>query len=194
MTHIKVSSIGKLVLIAFAIGVVGTAAAEKPSSAGGDKHEKHSKGENKQQKHSKSGDKHKKYSKKEQYHDPDDRKGYYDNRDYDDGDRSYYSGGKFFSDHHRTALRDYYNNYTRSGRCPPGLAKKNNGCMPPGQAKKWVIGQPFPRDMAYSDLSADLAMSLGLPPQGYRYVLTTSDILLINGAGIVMDAINDWGR
>ncbi|RWR53174.1 excinuclease ABC subunit A [Sinirhodobacter ferrireducens] len=24
--------------------------------------------------------------------------------------------------------------------CPPGLAKKNNGCMPPGQAKKWQRG------------------------------------------------------
>ena len=27
--------------------------------------------------------------------------------------------------------------------CPPGLAKKNNGCMPPGQAKK-VVGTLFP--------------------------------------------------
>ena len=194
MTHIKVSSIGKLVLIAFAIGVVGSAAAEKPSSAGGDKYEKYSKGENKQQKHSKSGDKHKEHSKKEQYNDHDDRKGYYDNRDYDDRDRSYYSGGKFFSDRHRTALRGYYDNYTRSGRCPPGLAKKNNGCIPPGQAKKWAIGQPLPGDMAYSDLSADLARILGLPPQGYRYVQSGSDILMINGARIVMDAINNWGR
>ena len=25
--------------------------------------------------------------------------------------------------------------------CPPGLAKKHNGCMPPGQAKKWARGQ-----------------------------------------------------
>ena len=28
------------------------------------------------------------------------------------------------------------------GGCPPGLAKKNNGCMPPGQAAKF-IGQPL---------------------------------------------------
>jgi hypothetical protein len=26
------------------------------------------------------------------------------------------------------------------GQCPPGLAKKNNGCLPPGQAKKYGIG------------------------------------------------------
>ncbi len=149
--------------MAIAIGVADQAVAEKPSWAGGDKHEKH--------------------SKKERYNDPDDKK-------------DYYSGGKgkYFSDWHRTAIRGYYDSYTRSGRCPLGLAKKNNGCMPPGQAKKWAIGQPLPHDMAYSDLSANLARSLGLPPQGYRYVQSASDILLINGAGIVMDAINNWGR
>lgn len=27
------------------------------------------------------------------------------------------------------------------GGCPPGLAKKLNGCMPPGQAKKFLRGQ-----------------------------------------------------
>ena len=31
------------------------------------------------------------------------------------------------------------------GGCPPGLAKKNNGCMPPGQVKKlYRTGQRFP--------------------------------------------------
>jgi Ni/Co efflux regulator RcnB len=30
------------------------------------------------------------------------------------------------------------------GACPPGLAKKNNGCMPPGQAKKlYSVGQRY---------------------------------------------------
>ena len=27
------------------------------------------------------------------------------------------------------------------GGCPPGLAKKNNGCLPPGQARKLARGQ-----------------------------------------------------
>ena len=26
-------------------------------------------------------------------------------------------------------------------RCPPGLAKKRNGCLPPGIAKKYAVGQ-----------------------------------------------------
>jgi hypothetical protein len=30
------------------------------------------------------------------------------------------------------------------GACPPGLAKKNNGCLPPGQAKKlYNVGQRY---------------------------------------------------
>ncbi|MGI8705354.1 MAG: hypothetical protein ACR2JJ_06110 [Sphingomicrobium sp.] len=33
------------------------------------------------------------------------------------------------------------------GTCPPGLAKKNNGCMPPGQAKKqFNVGQRYDRN------------------------------------------------
>jgi hypothetical protein len=30
--------------------------------------------------------------------------------------------------------------------CPPGLAKKDNGCMPPGQARKMDVGQRFQSD------------------------------------------------
>ena len=33
----------------------------------------------------------------------------------------------------------------RAGGCPPGLAKKHNGCMPPGQAKKLYRGQRWER-------------------------------------------------
>lgn len=33
------------------------------------------------------------------------------------------------------------------GSCPPGLAKKNNGCLPPGQAKKYYnVGQRYNRN------------------------------------------------
>lgn len=30
------------------------------------------------------------------------------------------------------------------GACPPGLAKKNPPCMPPGQARKLGLGQRYP--------------------------------------------------
>ena len=46
------------------------------------------------------------------------------------------------TDRDRSAVRTYYRNEFASGNCPPGLAKKNNGCLPPGQAKKlWTVGQ-----------------------------------------------------
>ena len=36
------------------------------------------------------------------------------------------------------------------GNCPPGLAKKNNGCLPPGQAKKlYNVGQRYDRSHGY---------------------------------------------
>lgn len=53
--------------------------------------------------------------------------------------------------------RGYWSNgrYFRDGRlygtsCPRGLAKKNNGCLPPGHAKaRWAVGQRLPN--AYRD-------------------------------------------
>ena len=39
-------------------------------------------------------------------------------------------------DRDRNVVRTYYRTEYAAGRCPPGLAKKNNGCLPPGQAKR----------------------------------------------------------
>ena len=92
-------------------------------------------------------------------------------------------------------IRDYYVGQFQAGQCPPGLAKKRNGCMPPGQAKKWHIGQPLPRDVVFYNLPPALVVELGPPPVGYRYVRAAADILLIAiGTGMVIDAIQDLGR
>jgi Ni/Co efflux regulator RcnB len=94
----------------------------------------------------------------------------------------------------RVIIRDYYGAAVRSGHCPPGLAKKNNGCMPPGQAKKWRQGEPLPRDVVFHDLPPALTMKLTLPPSGYRYVRVANDVLMIAaGTGLVVDAIRDLG-
>lgn len=98
----------------------------------------------------------------------------------------------YFNDQHRGIVRDYYTEEYRSGHCPPGLAKKHNGCLPPGQAKRWVIGRPLPRNVVYYDLPPHIIQSIGYPPPGYRYVRVASDILMIAiGSGLVLDAMAD---
>ncbi len=100
-----------------------------------------------------------------------------------------------FGEHHRTAVREYYGEAFRAGRCPRGLAKKHDGCMPPGQARKWELGRPLPHDVVFYDVPPALVVKLGPPPSGYRYVRVAGDILLIAiGTSMVMDAIRDLGR
>lgn len=99
-----------------------------------------------------------------------------------------------FGDRHRESVRDYFEPRVRAGRCPPGLAKKNNGCLPPGQAKQWVMGQRLPRDLVRYPLPLELRRQLGRAPAGYEYVRVDNDILmLIIGTGMVVDAIENLG-
>lgn len=103
--------------------------------------------------------------------------------------------GSYFGDNQRTAVRTYYGTQYSAGRCPPGLAKKNNGCMPPGQAKKWRVGQPLRGDVVYYSVPQSVIIQLGAPPPSYRYVRVAADILLIAiGTNLVVDAIQDLGR
>ena len=102
---------------------------------------------------------------------------------------------RHFEDRHHAMVRDYYAEQYRGGRCPPGLAKKHNGCMLPGQARKWEFGRPLPRDVIYYEVPHQLVVQIGVPPAGYRYVRVASDILMIViGTGMVIDAIQDLAR
>jgi hypothetical protein len=63
--------------------------------------------------------------------------------------------------------------YDRAG-CPPGLAKKNNGCLAPGQAKKLRIGQRYVQSYgydayAYNQIPYDLRREYGLDPSNNYY-------------------------
>jgi len=100
-----------------------------------------------------------------------------------------------FSEQNRISIHEYYAGQFRSGHCPPGLAKKGNGCMPPGQAKKWKIGRPLPRELVFHDLPPEVLVQLGPAPSRHRFVRVAQDILLIAvGTGMVVDAIDDIGR
>lgn len=103
--------------------------------------------------------------------------------------------GVYFGAPQRQALHDYYAPQFRSAKCPPGLAKKGNGCLPPGQAKKWRVGQPLPRDVVYYPVPNEISVRIGLPPAGYKYVRVAADILMIAvGTGMVIDAVDDLMR
>ena len=152
--------------------------ADKPEWAGGGKNDRH---ERKDQRDGRDDDRR------------DDRRG--DFRDDRRNDRRGDAMEFHFRDDNRRLVNDYYGQQFRSGHCPPGLAKKNNGCMPPGQAKKWRRGYALPHDVRYYDLPRDLVVRLPPPPQGHRYVRVASDILLIAiGSSMVIDAIEDIGR
>ena len=100
----------------------------------------------------------------------------------------------YFEDRHRVAVREYYGDQFRSGHCPPGLAKKHNGCMPPGQAKRWEIGRPLPRDVIYYEVPRPLVLQLGPAPSGYRYARVGGDILMLAiGTALVVEAIQNLG-
>lgn len=72
--------------------------------------------------------------------------------------------------------------------CPPGLAKKAVPCVPPGQAKKWIIGQPLPANTAWYEIRDWDRYGLPEPRDGNRYIMIDSEVLLVAIAtGIVLD-------
>ena len=161
-------------LVFSAVFVASAALADKPSKAGGNGAEKHN--EKGTQGKQKQGKGHDRGVSGEEY-------GY--------GVKA----SQHFNDEMRKSIHQYYGDKFRSGRCPPGLAKKANGCMPPGQAKKWMIGRPLPREVVFYDLPPEVLVQLGPVPSRHRFVRVASDILMIAvGTGMVVDAIEDIGR
>lgn len=101
--------------------------------------------------------------------------------------------GKEHSNHaatgHGQQGKGSLNGYGQGG-CPPGLAKKNNNCMPPGQAKKlYSVGQRFPATYgnmwSYNQVPYDLRSRYGLTANdryyygdGYLYQVDPRSMLI----------------
>lgn len=63
--------------------------------------------------------------------------------------------------------------------CPPGLAAKNNGCLPPGIAKRYTVGEVLPEGVPY-ELITDLShYGLNKPDGEWLYYLVDGDVLRI---------------
>jgi len=70
--------------------------------------------------------------------------------------------------------------------------RRNNGCLPPGQAKKrYAVGHPLAPGIAYGPVPPELAVRIGPPPPGYLYVSLDGDLLkAAAGTALVVDAID----
>ncbi len=89
--------------------------------------------------------------------------------------------GAVFGDQDRATVQAYYGDrYAQARRCPPGLAKKNNGCLPPGQAKKYIVGQPLAADVVWYPVPPVLVQRLPPLPTNHAYVRVGADVLVLN--------------
>lgn len=106
----------------------------------------------------------------------------------DNGHGNAGKGGKHVSSKDIDILRGYViGQYKRN--CPPGLAKKNPPCIPPGQAKKYGAGTVLPEG-GFSWVPKDIVSLLTPPPPHGRYVRVDKNIYLINeGTRKVLEAI-----
>ena len=91
----------------------------------------------------------------------------------------------------RALIRSYFGRTFTNGPCPPGLAKKETSCVPPGQAKSWTKGQPLGPRVVAAPLPNDLLVQLKTPV-GYQFVRVLNDVLLIaHDNRVVTDAVAD---
>ena len=99
--------------------------------------------------------------------------------------------GAYFNDQQRILVREYYTTrYSNNKRCPPGLAKKNNGCLPPGQVQDLVVGQPVPKNVTVYQVAQPVIRKLPPAPVGYRYERIGGDIVLVQQENnIIVDII-----
>jgi hypothetical protein len=103
------------------------------------------------------------------------------------------SGNVIIANRDRNAVYSYYRTEYAAGNCPPGLARKNNGCLPPGQARKlWAMGQPLPGSVIFYPLPGGLLGMLTPAPAGYQYVRVANDILMrAIGTRMIVGALAD---
>jgi hypothetical protein len=95
----------------------------------------------------------------------------------------------FNSSNDRNFVHEYYQQ-DYSHRCPPGLAKKHNGCRAPGQAKRYRVGYVLPKTVKWQPVPHDIFVRLRPAPANTQYVVVDRDVLLVSEATKqVLDAV-----
>lgn len=111
------------------------------------------------------------------------------------GDKEWKHGGGDRDDGDRGGYRNNYGYHHSSYRnCPPGLAKKHNGCMPPGQYRKyrWNRGQRLPNGYngytSYNQLPQRYVDQYNLDPNN-RYIYQDNTIYQVDPRTSVIQQI-----
>lgn len=174
----------KLAVVTTALLIATSSAyADKPDKGNGNGNS----GKNKEQNESRG----KKDDHKSGGYDRGDRDDYRDREGRRDASQSNVFVSFSFGSNETRIVRDYYSGQVSKGKCPPGLAKKGNGCQPPGQAKQWQKGRALGSDVRYYDIPNELRIRLPVPPLNHKYVQLGTDLLLIAvGTAIVVDAVD----
>ncbi len=96
-----------------------------------------------------------------------------------------------FSRHQRDTVRVWFGESNGRGKCPPGLEKKRNGCLPPGHAKKrYTVGLPLPPGLPRLPPPPALLTRIGPPPPGHEFIMLDGDLVqLAVGTALVVDAV-----
>jgi hypothetical protein len=97
----------------------------------------------------------------------------------------------YVTERDRVAVYSFYRTEFVGGRCPPGLARRDNGCLPPGQVKRlWMLGAPLPPAVVFYPLPTPLLAQLTPAPEGYQYVRIDNDILLMTlGTRLIVESV-----
>ena len=79
--------------------------------------------------------------------------------------------------------------------CPPGLARRNPPCIPPGQARHlYNVGQRLPSDigglLGFGGLPLDLRNRYDIP-QGYRYLYRDNSVYVVDPRTRLVQSIID---
>jgi hypothetical protein len=78
------------------------------------------------------------------------------------------------------------------GGCPPGLAKKHNGCMPPGQARKLARGQRFQQSYGsrygYGQIPYNIRQQYGLSSRD-RYYYSNGNLYQVDPRTMLVEQV-----
>lgn len=76
--------------------------------------------------------------------------------------------------------------------CPPGLAKKNNGCLPPGQARKLARGQRWQNGYgnyySYQSIPSDVRRRYRLNSR-YRYYYSNDSLYAVDPRTMLVEQV-----